>query len=416
MFFERGSIVFLVLFGGSNKEGKSLTLVPRPVHHSTRYSSFSIRHYSSFLYLHFCQSISHSSFHPIRQSLLIVYFFIFFITASQRYTRRLRSNTDPADLLPHDIITYGLLPPLETSITTDSSTTTDPSSLTMSTNSLNILQVTALKELPKFTGAPSEKITHFINSIEQIGRFAETDDSMLHSLATIKLGGAAYNWYENNKSDLGSWSVMKTQLLERFRSSLSMAKTQLKERKQQPGEPLLSYYDDVVDLCKQVDSDMPLHMIVDYLQDGLRDELKVHVKRHMKIFTVDSTPAIFLKIARTEEELQHEISSAHQSSVVSAPPYFAHLTTATSTSAGPPQTSARPSDASNIRSSRTPLYSRSSNSSQLRPLMPKRQYQPCLICDRSNHRTIDCYSKQPSGCYKCGAPDHNVRQCPQVFQ
>ena len=28
MFFERGSIVFLVLFGGSNKEGKSLTLVP----------------------------------------------------------------------------------------------------------------------------------------------------------------------------------------------------------------------------------------------------------------------------------------------------------------------------------------------------------------------------------------------------
>lgn len=284
----------------------------------------------------------------------------------------------------------------------------------MSANFMSTLQTTALKELPKFTGDPSEKITHFINSIEQIGRFTETNDSILHSLATIKLGGAAYNWYENNKPDLGSWSSLKTQLLERFKPSLSMAKTHLKERKQQPGESLLSYYDEVVDLCHQVDSDMPLHMIVDYLQDGLRDELKVHVKRHMKTLTVDPTPAIFLKIARIEDELQHEMSSTHQSSVVPSPPYFAHLTTATGKPTGSSHTSVRPSGAFSIRSDRTPPYLHS-NSPQPRPLMSKRQYQPCLICNRSNHRTIDCYSKQSFGCYKCGAPDHNVRQCPQVF-
>ncbi|CAF2192443.1 unnamed protein product [Rotaria magnacalcarata] len=58
-------------------------------------------------------------------------------------------------------------------------------------------------------------------------------------------------------------------MLERFKPSMSAAKTQLKERTQQSSEPLLAYYDDIIDLSKQVDSNRPLHMIVDYLQDDL---------------------------------------------------------------------------------------------------------------------------------------------------
>jgi hypothetical protein len=166
---------------------------------------------------------------------------------------------------------------------------------------MNTLQTIALKELTKFTGDPSQKVTQFINAIEQIGTFTELNDSMLHSLATIKLDGAAFNWYDNNKESLTSWSSLKTHLLERFKPSLSAVKTQLKERKQQSGETLLAYYDDVIDLCKQVDSEMPLHMIVDYLQDGLREELKIQVKCHMKTLNIELTPAIFLKIARTIE-------------------------------------------------------------------------------------------------------------------
>ncbi len=73
--------------------------------------------------------------------------------------------------------------------------------LTMSVNPfMNTLQTIALKELTKFTGDPSQKVTQFINAIEQIGTFTELNDSMLHSLATIKLDGAAFNWYDNNKT------------------------------------------------------------------------------------------------------------------------------------------------------------------------------------------------------------------------
>ncbi|CAF1989499.1 unnamed protein product [Rotaria magnacalcarata] len=96
----------------------------------------------------------------------------------------------------------------------------------MESNSfVNFIQSTALKELPKFTGDPQQKVTQFIDGVERIGTFTELNELLLHSIATIKLGGAAFNWYE---------------------------------RKQQAGETLIAYYDEIIDLCKQVDNNMPL--------------------------------------------------------------------------------------------------------------------------------------------------------------
>ncbi|CAF1548942.1 unnamed protein product, partial [Adineta ricciae] len=210
------------------------------------------------------------------------------------------------------------------SVASTTTTATDPF--------LASLQTTALKELQKFTGDPSQKVTHFINAIEQLRSFSPLSDAMLHSIATLKLGGPAFNWYDNNRDSLDSWSLLKTNLLARFKPSLSAAKTQLKDRRQQPGESLLAYYDDVIDLCKQVDSDMPLHMIVDYLQDGERDALKIHIKRRMKTLPDTPSPAQFLTIARDEEELQQELLPSEASTITAAQPYFPHFTAATNTS------------------------------------------------------------------------------------
>ena len=281
---------------------------------------------------------------------------------------------------------------------------------------LNTLQATALKELQKFTGDPAQKVTQFVNAVEQIAAFTALDDPMLHSIATIKLGGPAFNWYDNNKTNLNTWTALKSHLLERFKPSLSLAKTQLKERRQLPGESLLTFYDDVIDLCKQVDSDMPLHMIVDYLQDGIRDTLKVHVKRRMRALADAPDPAMFLKIARDEEELQHELSSSQPSIADSPQPYFARLTAATTTSAPHSAHSTPVSRFSNDHSTRFPRAATSASSPSPHTGASRNSYRPCLICTRTTHRTIDCYLKHPSGCFKCGAPDHAVRSCPQVFQ
>ncbi|CAF1221851.1 unnamed protein product [Adineta steineri] len=162
---------------------------------------------------------------------------------------------------------------------------------------------------------PSQKVIHFINGIDQIGAFTLLDDSMLHLIATIELGGSAFNWYYNNKALLNSWSSLKANLKERFKPSLSTAKTQLKERQQQPGESLLTYYGDVIDLCKQ---------------DGVCAELKIHIKRYMKTLDDDPSLAQFLKIACDEEELQKEFFYSLSSNATATQPYFAHLTATTS--------------------------------------------------------------------------------------
>ena len=41
----------------------------------------------------------------------------------------------------------------------------------------------------------------------------------------------------------------------------------------------------------------------------------------------------------------------------------------------------------------------------------------CKVCNRTNHRTIDCYYKRRNGCYNCGR-NHAVRDCtmPPNFQ
>lgn len=281
---------------------------------------------------------------------------------------------------------------------------------------LTQLQQTALKEIQKFTGESDEKVSQFITAIEHIGSFTKLNDSALHALATIKLGGAAFNWYDNNKEGLTTWSSLRTHLLQRFQPSKSIAKTQLKTRTQQPGEALASFYDAIIDLCKQVDTQMPLYLIVDYLQDGVRDDLKIHIKRRLRTLDTEITPAVFLKIARDEEELQKEVLSS--SNVTSLPqPYFSTVVAATRT---PPTTSKNQSVAPHRSMNRgfpTVTSPPQTGRSIFRnTLMSQPHYRPCLICNRSNHRTIDCYHKYPSGCFKCGGINHSIRDCPQVFQ
>ena len=262
------------------------------------------------------------------------------------------------------------------------------------------LQQAALKELPRFNGEPEQKVTHFVDTVEHIGTFTNWNDAALHTLATIKLGGIAFNWYTNNKDDLTTWPLLKSHLLERFQPSVSLTKTKLKNRRQHPNEPLSTFYDDILELCKQVDRQMPMYMIVDYLVDGVRDDLRIHVKRLMANTTETLNAAFFLKIARAEDELQKEISSVQPPSSFSQP-YFGPVAAATYR--------AHPSQHTTIDHPTTSTYRKHSSRSA-------QTYRPCLICNRSTHRTIDCSRKQPSGCFKCGDPEHVVHNCPQVFQ
>ena len=336
------------------------------------------------------------------------------LITAQSTTRTLRSNTTSSDLLSHEIITFGNKPPLSESISKvepylPSTMGTDPVYLH--------LQQAAVNDLQPFTGDNPLMVTQFIHVIEHIGSLTDMDDSKLHTLATIKLSGAAFHWYHNNKLSLTTWASLKSNLLGRFQPSASAATSQLKTRRQQPGESLLVYYDSIIDLCQQVDTNMPLYMVVSYLLDGVRDDLKIHIKRCMKPLRTAITPAQFLQIARDEEELQNETSADTLSFFPSSPfsPHATattHETTTQSNYQSVNRAYARPTHQSSRQPTSTrPIY----HSSAQQSMQLRTSFRPCLICTGTDHRTIDCPRKHPTGCFKCGDQHHFIRYCPQVF-
>jgi hypothetical protein len=318
----------------------------------------------------------------------------------------------------------------------------------------------SLSNLGKFNGGEGQKILQFINNIERIGKIIEANDSILHCMCTAKLDGEAKCWYENNVS-LTQWENLKPALLERFTTSDPSSKIfeQLKERKQKPDETITSYYDAIIKLCHEYDPTMSQKMMISWLENGVKDSLKLQIKRQMKsLLEAARTTQAFLKIAKDEQELQEAVIPA--SETTSYVPYFANTVSTTlhetenthpntwkhphpsRTTTSHPSTSAHQHqgkfNTQQYTASRTHpslsqqnLFAFKPNTStsrhntqytQSQDYIPSnssntgtRQFKPCPICKRNNHRTSDCYYKKPNGCYKCGQSDHHIRDCPQVF-
>ncbi|CAF4384057.1 unnamed protein product, partial [Rotaria magnacalcarata] len=212
-------------------------------------------------------------------------------------------------------------------------------------------------------------------------------DEILLCMCTAKLDGEAKRWYEDNMS-LTHWETLKSALLERFTTSDSSSKIfeQLKERKQKLDETITSYYDAVIKLCQSA-----------------------------------RTTQAFLKVAKDEQELQEENSTEQESTQ----PYLPFITNTVSTTSKKIQTgrdfySQQRSNPHRQEPHHTvTYYTRREQQPNRQPshpwTQPDSQHRPCSICQRINHRTNVCYYKKSHGCYKCGQPDHQIRDCPQNF-
>ncbi|CAF1486799.1 unnamed protein product [Adineta ricciae] len=123
-----------------------------------------------------------------------------------------------------------------------------------------------------------------------------------------KLGGEAKRWYENNAT-LDKWEILKSALLERFTTADSLTKTfeKLKERKQKSDESVTSCYDNVIKLRHDYDPTMSDKMIISWLENDVKDSLKISIRRKMKLLIEPArTSKAVLKIAKVEEQLQEE--------------------------------------------------------------------------------------------------------------
>ena len=187
-------------------------------------------------------------------------------------------------------------------------------------------------------------------------------------------------------------------------------------------------------------------MMISWLENGIKDALRIQIKRQMKSLSETArTTQAFLKFVKDEQELQE--STKESEPAASYVPYF---TNTVSTMTPQPSQSSEPASATTYRSNRESMAAathRPENLSQRQttpwdfqqrttqrpratyryPTRPTetptsrpfdgrtRKLKPCLMCQRDNHRTVDCYQKKPDGCFKCGQSDHRIRDCPAVF-
>ncbi|CAF0976838.1 unnamed protein product [Didymodactylos carnosus] len=118
-----------------------------------------------------------------------------------------------------------------------------------------------------------------------------------------KLTDSAADWFDDSESQFTSWQEFEHLFKRRC---LSVVSTQTKfdklvKRVQQPNEPIVSYYDDVLRLCREVDANMTSMTIVQHLISGVRQDVREQLLRPD---SPTDTPEKFFKIAKKEEDLK----------------------------------------------------------------------------------------------------------------
>jgi len=298
-------------------------------------------------------------------------------------------------------------------------------------------------DLPNFSGHPSEDVERFLKSIKNITKV--TDESTNHEVLEIvrgKLTQSAGVWFDNNESKFTKWSDFEIEFRNRYFSTTISNKKfeQLKQRQQKPDETITNYYDDIINLCREVDPLMSDSMIIQHLISGLNPDFRKELSRRE---SATNTLKEFLKHAKIAQELHDTFEKFRTSSINSQQPYFDqnHSLNQTLTTAVNPRkqhhqnmkrndqpthpmrlqssVSKRNSNVShtypppllpnlsNRNSTRQGTFNRKPNIPQS---TPQHQNVNCKICGRKNHRTIDCFYKKPTGCFKCGQ-DHMIRDC-----
>ena len=303
---------------------------------------------------------------------------------------------------------------------------------------------TRYDNLPNFSGNPSDDAERFLKTIKNITK--ATDDSTdLHFLEIVrgKLTHSAGTWFDDHESQFTKWSEFETTFRSRYFST-TMIRTKfdkLTQRKQRYDESVTSYFDEIVTLCREIDSNMPDTVIIQHLMSGINPEFRRELSRRESAMQVLSE---FLKHAKIEQDLHDTFSESHNVGNSQTPPFATyHLSSLMDPppkirkpehdrpnriqwNRQPQSTTRQSSDPNRNSYTRAPqnvsapppsFHSRKHN-------LPTRQhatsiqhtrtfeYRPCRICSQRNHRSVDCVHRQQSGCYNCGE-NHPVSRCPK---
>ncbi|CAF2814540.1 unnamed protein product [Rotaria sp. Silwood2] len=138
-----------------------------------------------------------------------------------------------------------------TNVSTQSSTIT--STIPSIQYVINIDPLQQMKDFVKpFFGNPEDDASKWLASIAHffdIIRLPGNKDELCFQYAPAFLKTYAYRWWTENKSFISNWSCFKQMFTEQFgEKNEYLLEQQMNQRKQQPNEPVIKYYYDMMEL------------------------------------------------------------------------------------------------------------------------------------------------------------------------
>jgi hypothetical protein len=298
----------------------------------------------------------------------------------------------------------------------------------MELRQLHSSQKEAMKKIAEFSGEPNElDIDEWLCDLTNLFSLMKLNNESRILETMGKLTGPALRWYQENLTSFTSWENAETALRNRFKPFISNGQLMQEFfQMQQHNESVTSFYDRVIRKYNKAKKFITEQQALTVLQAGVENSLKEYLIRSEEEI---NKPEEWLKLARQEEHIQKIIRQRRDNfpAETTSQPFFEQVL---------PTTTIQPKP-SNIRSSKTytntprhmkqrqhqrPNQSESNRRgnhqyvTHTRTNVPDKKIQkehPCLICNRKNHPTNKCFYKKENGCFKCGQPTHQVRNCPQ---
>ncbi|CAF1299626.1 unnamed protein product, partial [Didymodactylos carnosus] len=170
-----------------------------------------------------------------------------------------------------------------------------PSQFIMASKIVQTLLAKKLKEAPKFEGKFEENVLKWLKSVGNAFKLATLDDSTKLALIANYLGGEASEWYLSNMDNLDTWSKFCIEIAKTYSSPAAkqLAARQLQSPRQGLQESVMHYYNDILQLCETMDSQMTDQSKLIYLLQGLKLSLHKEAARQEP-----KTPLEFIQVAQ----------------------------------------------------------------------------------------------------------------------
>ena len=176
---------------------------------------------------------------------------------------------------------------------------------------------------PKTFQGGKEDVKQWLEDIEQLFDTAQIPDGHKLDLIPYSLRGEARRWYKKTKSSLVTWSTFVKEIKEAFLSPFhdELAFKKLESYTQGINQPVRSFYNEVLKLCTETDSDMSESMKLRHLLKKAKPTLQYEIRKRKP-----TTTKQFLEYAKEAEELL-QLSNID----TAVEPYdHTHISTATS--------------------------------------------------------------------------------------